>query len=72
MTVSKKRQPTITLTKDQKTAYKDIGANKSGQIRYLSSLGYKNAQIARHVGIIDQFVSNVLKNERIKKAPKII
>jgi len=40
--------------------------SKSGRIRFLKDLGYRQADIARHLGIRDQHVSNVVRGPRPK------
>jgi hypothetical protein len=39
---------------------------KSARIRHLKDLGYRQADIARHLGILDQHVSNVVRGPRPK------
>ena len=44
---------------------------KSARIRHLKDLGYRQADIARHLGILDQHVSNVVRGPRPKsEAPR--
>jgi len=38
-----------------------LGENKSKKIRFLNSRNYRNCEIAKILGIRDQFVSNVLR-----------
>ena len=47
------------LSKSQKTKL-DTMTTKSGEIRYLNSLGWSRSEIKNHLGIIYQFVRNVL------------
>lgn len=51
---------------DKPIAAVDLGSipSKSGKIRRLKDLGYKQADIARHLGIKDQHVSNVVRGPR--------
>lgn len=39
---------------------------KSARIRHLKDLGYRQADIARHLGVLDQHVSNVVRGPRPK------
>ena len=48
------------LSKAQGTKYATM-TTKSGQIRYLHSLGWSRSEIKDKVGVIYQFVRNVLK-----------
>ena len=70
MTNSTKKQTTIKLNKDQTSIYNKIENNKSEQIRTLLKFGFKSAQVARKVGVIDQFVSNVKKNMKVNEINK--
>ena len=47
---------------------KGLESNKSEMIRRLAGAGYRQADVARFLGIRDQFVSNVVRNEK-SKAP---
>ena len=51
---------TIKLSKVQKTKLSTM-TTKSGKIRYLRSLGWSRSQIKDEVGVIYQFVRNVLE-----------
>lgn len=47
---------------------KGLESNKSEMIRRLAGAGYRQADVARFLGVRDQFVSNVVRNEK-SKAP---
>jgi hypothetical protein len=46
---------------DLQSLLTQLGDNKSKKIRFLHSRGYRNCDIAKILGIRDQFVSNVLR-----------
>lgn len=58
MTNQRKAKPTITT--DQQKAYDKL-TTKSGQFRYLESIGMSRADISRFTGAIYQHVRNVLE-----------
>ena len=53
-------------TKAMQQVVKGAESNKSEMIRRLVGAGYRQADVARFLGIRDQFVSNVVRNEKSK------
>jgi bifunctional DNA-binding transcriptional regulator/antitoxin component of YhaV-PrlF toxin-antitoxin module len=45
---------------------KGLESNKSEMIRRLAGAGYRQADVARFLGVRDQFVSNVVRSEKSK------
>lgn len=58
--------PDRKVTKAQRAKLTALAGNKSAQIRYLHAEGFRQCNIARTVGVRDQFVSNIVN----KPAPK--